>query len=1104
MNLLHTKKKSSAVKLLPLRTQSNQLHNHHFWKSCCSMKTWIHISFVIMISIVASLGFKRSALWRSAMTTNKQRMQVLGAASSTLSSSSNEVKIVDHPSYDRLNDFVIKEYGLSGSIYNHRQSGAQVISVHTIDDNKVFGITFRTPPKDSTGVPHILEHSVLCGSRKFPVKEPFVDLLKGSLQNFLNAFTYPDRTCYPVASTNTKDFYNLIHVYLDAVLHPRAINDPQVLQQEGWHYELEDVQDPLKIKGVVFNEMKGVYSSPDSLMGRAVQQALFPHNTYGVDSGGDPAAISTLTFDQFKAFHQSYYHPANSRVFFYGNDDPQQRLVLLDDYLKDFQRIPVDSQVHFQKKHDKSNENKITVPFPIAADSEPKHMITINWLLNDQVLSTKDSLAMELLDYLMLGTSTSSLRKILVESNLGESVTGGGLSDELLQSTFSAGLKGVKAEHVDQVTQLVQKTLTDLSNTGFEEDAIQAAINTLEFKLREFNTGSFPKGLSIMLGMMKNWIYDRNPIDAISFEGALQELKADLKANKPVFQDLLKKYFVNNTHRVVVEMIPDKELENQQNQAEEKQLQSIKSSMSPAQLEEIIKSTKSLREAQERVDSPEARATLPKLGLEDIEKKTREVPFEVVKDVKQGDAYTLLTHALPTAGILYADMGFDYSNIDMEDITWLPLFSRMLMEAGTKNYDATTLSRKIGANTGGISVSFYSDFKGNHGRVSDSDDALLYLMIRGKATADKIPTLFELFQEILLNANLDNQKRALEMLKESKIRKESSVLSNGHSFSASRLASRQSFLGYMNELTGGITSVREAGKLLEYAEKNWPEVQAKLERIRQRIIHSVKSPSAAPGARKVIINLTAEQAVLDQSLSTINNFLQHLPQHQDYAAGHLLKTWKADKQKLIPASRNEGFVIPSMVNYVGMGGSVYKQNEEVAGSSSVVARYLSTGYMWDQVRVLGGAYGGFARFSESSGRFVYLSYRDPNVLQTLQTYDHAAEFLNEQEVSSEEILQAIIGSIGDIDSPMSSDQQGYVSLVQFMIEESATDRQRWRDSILQTSPEDFKKLAQRLSKLREEGTITVFGSQQAIDQANAELPAEKKLVVEPAFTSSPK
>lgn len=364
----------------------------------------------------------------------------------------------------------------------------------------------------------MLEHSVLCGSRKFSVKEPFVELMKGSLQNFLNAFTYPDRTCYPIATTNTNDFYNLMNVYLDAVLHPRAANDPQVLQQEGWHYELEDCDGPLTIKGVVFNEMKGVYSSPDALMNRASQQALFPLNTYGVDSGGDPKSIPMLTFDQFKAFHKAHYHPSNSRIFFYGNDDPAVRLSLLDEYLRDFDKAEVTSQVEYQLKLSSVDAlRKVRVSFPVDPAADAKHMISVNWLLNDKPLSAKVTLALKVLDSLLLGTATSVLRKALTESSLGESVVGGGLSDELLQSTFSVGLKGVLEKDVEDVERLVVATLQGLVATGFDDGDIQAAMNTFEFDLRkdvilsgrvevllvctgEFNTGSYPKGLSVMLG----------------------------------------------------------------------------------------------------------------------------------------------------------------------------------------------------------------------------------------------------------------------------------------------------------------------------------------------------------------------------------------------------------------------------------------------------------------------------------------------------------------------------------------------------------------------------------------------------------------------------
>lgn len=720
-----------------------------------------------------------------------------------------------------------------------------------------------------------------------------------------------------------------------------------------------------------------------------------------------------------------------------------------------------------------------------------------------------------MLDYLLLGTSTSTLRKALVESNLGESVTGGGLSDELLQASFSTGLKGVDKSHIADVQTLIQNTLEKVAKEGFEVEAIEAAINTLEFRLREFNTGGFPKGLLIMLNMMKKWIYDKNPLDAISFEEPLRELKVELLQKKnPIFQELINKFFLQNTHKVLVEMIPDPDLESRQATAEETRLASIKSQMTETQLTQIVSLTQSLREAQEKIDTPEQKSTLPKLDLVDIERKTKELPLTITRD--NVDGLTILTHALPTSRLLYLDAAFDYSQVAFEDLELLPLFTRLLMESGTVNYTPTQLTRMIGTHTGGISISFHNDLKHSSTILdttkADNDSTLLYLVIRGKSTEDKVDYLFNLMQEVLLNSNLNNQKRAVEMLRESKVRKESSVISNGHSFASTRLASKSSFLGYFNEMTGGLTSVRNAGKLLETAENDWESVHQRLEKIRKVVFTTPPvADSKKKEERKVVINLTADESVIATTLPFVDKFYSSLPASAATDATStkkksLVQTWQQQQQaQQQQTKKNEAFVIPSLVNYVGLGGQIYSPGETVKGSLSVATRFLSTGYMWNNIRVLGGAYGGFARFSEATGRFVFLSYRDPNLLQSLQIYQGAAEYLQEEQVSSEEVLQGIIASIGDLDSPMSPDQKGFASMAQFLSGESPADRQRYRDEILQASPADLKELANRLKKLRETGQVVVFGSQQAIDDANAAMKSEQeKLTVEPAFGSGVK
>eukprot|EP00607_Mallomonas_marina_P007288 CAMPEP_0182417672 /NCGR_PEP_ID=MMETSP1167-20130531/2113_1 /TAXON_ID=2988 /ORGANISM="Mallomonas Sp, Strain CCMP3275" /LENGTH=1082 /DNA_ID=CAMNT_0024591379 /DNA_START=84 /DNA_END=3332 /DNA_ORIENTATION=+ len=1040
------------------------------------------------------------------------KFKLSSAVSDVSSSAKLTAQHVEHPAYELLQQDLIVEYGANAALYKHKKSGAQVLSVIAPDENKVFGAVFRTPPEDSTGIPHILEHSVLCGSRKFPVKEPFVDLMKGSLNTFLNAFTYPDRTCYPVASMNKKDFYNLIQVYLDAVFHPRAINDEQVLQQEGWHYELEDISKPLTYKGVVYNEMKGVYSSPESLMGRAAQNALFPENTYSVDSGGDPLVIPSLTFSQFQEFHAKYYHPSNSRLYFYGDDDPMKRLELLDEYLSEFDEIPVTSQIANQPRN--LTPKKLSLPFPIGPDQPPKHLTTINWLLHDTPLSNLEQLSLVVLDHLLLGTSASILRKRLTESGLGESVSGGGLSDELVQSTFSVGMKGVEKEDVPKIEALILSTLEETAEKGFELEAIQASLNSIEFQLREFNTGSFPRGLSLMLGMMNHWIYDREPFDGVRFENEVKQLKQQISDGTPVFQDLLRRLFVDNTHRVTIDMTPDSTLEAKMEAEEATRLAELKAGMSPEQLEVVMETQKRLREAQEREDSPEARATLPKLTKEDLDRNTREIPSTQMP-ANAGGATMVIT-PVQSNGILYTDVGFDYSGIAVEDLPLLSLLGRLLTETGTEKMDEVTLSRHIGAQTGGVNVFFHSDLKQGNGVVSNPHDIIALMIVRGKATMDKSKELYDIMEDILLHSKIGNQKRAIEILKEMKARREGAVIGSGHSFGATRLAAKHSLLGYMNEVMGGVTAVKGSAALLAQAENDWPAFQKRLEALRDTIVKRGPVKEMAGGARMVVA-LSGEERVLERVRADAEKFVGSIPSTElcDNKEGTTLSNLRKNEKvnDLLVEKQNEGFVIPSQVNYVVKGGPLYTPGEPVKGSTTVVSRYLSTGYLWDTVRVMGGAYGGFGRFGVYSGRMSFLSYRDPNLMKTLNNYDGAAAALSAAVMNGKSgnpdspgldaaaILQAIIGTVGDLDSPLSPDQKGFTAFCRFLNGETPEDRQKMRNEILDSTPEDFAAFAEKLEKLKDTGTVVVFGSESAITAANSELSEDKKLKVQQALGS---
>jgi len=1007
-----------------------------------------------------------------------------------------KVAAVEHPSYEIISKDVVTEYGAYCTMYRHKKTGAEILSVHNDDDNKVFGITFRTPPTDSTGVPHILEHSVLCGSRKYRTKEPFVQLLQGSLQTFLNAFTYPDRTCYVLASQNEKDFKNLINVYTDAVFHPRATSDPAVHAQEGWHLELEDKEQPLTYKGVVYNEMKGVYSSPDSRLYRQSQRSIFPSNTYSVDSGGDPKVIPNLSFEDFKQFHAKFYHPANSRIFFWGDDDVKQRLDLMDEYLCEFDASPESkpaSVVEWQKKTITEPKWE-THPYPVGDDQPETNMVMVNWLLNERPFTPTEDLIVGVLDHLLMGNGQSVLYKTLMESGLGSAITGGGLSDELLQATFSVGLKGVQAENTKAVEELVIKTLEKVLQEGFSEEEIASSMNTIEFRLREFNTGSYPKGLSFMLGAMAKWIYDGKPTDALKFEEPLVELKAMIAENgDAVFKDFLKEYLVNNLHRVTVELAPSKSLESEELKEEQDRLEAIKSSLSDEELDDVIKKTVELKALQASEDAPEDRATIPSLELADLKREVTEFPIEVSEN-ENDSGVTVVRHELAsTSGIAYVNFAVDTSGVDYNDIALLPIFTRIMTETGAGEYTDVQLSQRIGTHTGGVgaslmktsvtpdSVPSYAIYEGNN--------MITKLSIRGKATSEKTGELFSIFKLILTEANIDSNKKVIEMLKETKSRIESSIQGSGHSYANNRIKARYSVGGFLDEKMGGITYLKTVNELIKQAETDWDLVLKRLENIRSAILNNATCRSG------MILDITGDKAVMDAIKPSVDEFLKSLPgdavgeKLQDYYnTEHPWATKAKEEMATIAPLKDEGFVVPTQVSYVGKGGLLFEEGEKVHGSTAVVSRFLRTGYLWDHVRVIGGAYGGFCTFNPMGGDgiFTFLSYRDPNLDKTIDVYDATADALlkaaEELEDDPEALATAIIGAVGDLDGALSPDQKGSKSFNRWLLRQTPEERQQFRDEILNTKASNFKDFAMRLKNMKK-SSVAVVSSKAAFESA---------------------
>ncbi len=957
----------------------------------------------------------------------------------------------------------IPEINTRARLFKHITTGAELLSLENDDENKVFGITFRTPPPDSSGLPHIMEHSVLCGSEKYPLKEPFVELLKGSLQTFLNAFTYPDKTCYPVASQNLQDFYNLIDVYVDAVFHP--LIPPRVLEQEGWHYELENINDPLVYKGVVFNEMKGAYSDPNNLLARYASQSLFPDTPYGLDSGGDPAVIPNLTYSQFKSFHEKYYHPSNARIFFYGDDDPDERLRRMQGYLSEYSAISVDSQVPLQPVFPESK--RLVIPFDPGDDPQAaKGMLVMNWMLpgSDDELN---KLAWHILVHILIGTPASPLRKALIDSGLGEDLAGVGLDSELRQPYFSTGLKGMRvgADHQlvdgERLENLVRQTLENLAQEGIDRETIAASLNTVEFNLRENNTGAFPRGLALMLRALITWLYDKDPFAPLAFEAGLSQIKQRLAAGEPFFENMIQVDLLSNKHHSVVILQPQPGYNQIMDEAEQEKLAKVRAAMSSFELQAVLENTKALNLHQETPDPPEALATIPSLKPQDLETVNKIIPIEVL----DGGAGRILYHDLFTNGILYLDLAFDLHVLPQELLPYIPLFGRSLVEMGTQTEDFVQLSQRIGRSTGGISSNpmVLPRF--------ENQQSSAWLVIRGKTTMAQAGELLAILEDVLSTVRLDNPERFRQMVLEEKAAQEASLVPAGHRVVNSRLRGLFNEADWATEKMGGVDYLFFLRSLLEKIDHDWQSVFETLERVRESLVMSQNSLS----------NVTLDAENWKSFQPMLEDFITSLPVGVSQVQG-----WQPE-----PRDVNEGLVIPAQVNYVGKGADLYKLGYRRHGSIDVIMNYLRTTWLWEKVRVQGGAYGGFSLFNQRSGILTFLSYRDPNLLSTLDVYDQTAGFLRQLDsgrLSQEEIDRSIVGAIGDLDAYQLPDAKGLTSMVRYLVGDTEAARQLWRDQVLHTSLSDFSSLGEILQQVNDNGAVVILGSQEAIQAANTARP----------------
>ncbi len=927
--------------------------------------------------------------------------------------------------------------------YIHLKSGAKLLAVKNEDKNKVFSITFKTPPKDSTGVAHILEHSVLCGSRKFPLKEPFVELVKGSLNTFLNAMTFPDKTMYPVASQNTEDFFNLIDVYLDAVFYPNIYQEENILKQEGWHYELENISDDLNIKGVVYNEMKGVFSSPDGILQYKVQEALYPDTPYGVESGGDPEFIPNLTNDNFKEFHKSYYHPANSYIYLYGDGDLEQELAFLDkNYLSDFEKIAIDVEILKQKAF--SEQKRIVEAYSIAADEEiaEKGIIALNYVIGS-ALDAELVMGMQILSYMLLESQAAPLRRALMELELGKDVYSN-YEESILQPVFSIVAKDIDLAREAEFLLVIENTMKKIVLEGFDTKLLEAAINSYEFSLREANAHGLPLGLLYGITVFNSWLYGGDPLEYLRYEEVLASIKK--KSLCKYFENLVEQYFLHNDHSAVVCLKPEKNLSEQRDNEQKIKLEKIKKAMSDAEITSLLEGTEKIKLWQQREDSKEALASIPQLPLSAIDAK----PQEIVQEIHHFRDVQCLFHPQNTRGIIYLNCVFETDAVSQADIPYLSLLMTVLKKLSTDNYDFTELTNELNIHTGGLC------FKLETIALDKKEEEYKTIaLITSKALTVKIDKLLELILQIITKTKFNDNKRLLEIIKESRSHLSLSYLEAGHHVAGERAGSYCSQMRAFGEKADGLEYFKWLTKLEKNFQKEADDLALKLAEVCSKIFCS----------NKLLLSFTAEESDKNEILTKFDNFVSQLP----------LGESESCKYEFVLENKDEALVVPSEVQYVAISMNYASHGFNYHGSMQVLRNVLSKDYLWNNVRVLGGAYGAMVSI-DKRGLLTFMSYRDPNIEETLAVYRGAAEYLRNFKADIREMEKYIIGTFSKLDMPLTPQMYGERGLVRYLTKTELSDLEKERLEILQTTTEQIRHYANLLQVLGDKGGFTVLGS----------------------------
>lgn len=970
--------------------------------------------------------------------------------------------IHDLAEYEILDERRVEDVQSDGFILRHKKSGARIAILSNNDDNKVFYIGFRTPPEDETGVPHIIEHTTLCGSKKFPVKDPFIELAKGSLNTFLNAMTYPDKTVYPVASCNDQDFKNLMDVYLDAVFNPNITKYEEIFKQEGWHYELTGKDDELKINGVVYNEMKGAYSSPDEVLSSQIYRSLFPDNTYSKDSGGNPEYIPKLTYEAYLDFYHKYYHPSNSYIYLYGDMDVVERLEWLDkEYLSLYDYKKVNSEINKQPAFDEIKNVEAQYSITMDDSQENKTYLSYNRVVGDS-LDEMLYQAFDVLDYALVSSPGAPVKQALIDAGIGDDVYGS-YDAGILQPVFSFVAKNANASQADEFESIIESTLKEVVKTGINKEALLAGINSSEFKFREADFGQFPKGLLFGLNCLDSWLFDdMKPFIHLECLGTFAKLRKAVDTD--YFEKLIQEYLLDNTHGSSVTVKPKRGLGNEREEALAKELSDYKASLSDEEIKKLIEDTEHLKKYQEEPSSDEDLRKLPMLTRADMKKNA--MPFSNIEDELLD--VKVVRHDIESNGIDYISFLFDAGDFAQSELGYLGFFTNALGLVSTEKYSYTDLANATNIYTGGISTGTAS-----HPDIKDRNNFVFKFEVKLKVLEKNLDKALELMEQMLLTSDFTDTKRLGELVAQIKARLQANLSSSGHLVAAMRsMSSFSRYALYQDELKG-IAFYRSICRIEKELSESPKSVSDKLAAIAKKLF----------ARNRMLISFTGNNEAYGNAKPSLEKVI----------AGFNKMSAIGNQAEVHFNTAKEAFIDASQIQYVAKTGDFICEGYEYTGALRLLRIILSYDYLWINVRVKGGAYGCMNTFLRS-GESYFVSYRDPNLSDTLDVYDRIPEYIKSFSPDERDMTKYIIGTFSALDTPMNPEAKGSRSLSAYLEGITYEQIQKERNEILNAQPEDIRRLADLVEAVLKKDSICVIGNENMIKESAGLFENVEKLI----------